>query len=137
MNHKWIQLSIILMLGILLCSNLFAGKEWYKSYEKGLDAMEKGEYEAAATFFREAIKGNPKDNEKIRTYGMHFIEYYPHRELGICYYKLVDYDKAKKELKISIIQSPTSVAAAYLSNIEGRKKPLSPKKADEKKRNSN
>jgi len=52
---------------------------WYKSYEKGLKEMERENWTAAIQYFKEAIKVQPRDTKKIRTYRMHFIEYFPHR----------------------------------------------------------
>ncbi|KPA18248.1 hypothetical protein MHK_001532, partial [Candidatus Magnetomorum sp. HK-1] len=36
--------------------------------------------------FADAISLRSKDQFRARTYGMHFLDYFPHRELGIVYY---------------------------------------------------
>jgi TolB-like protein len=107
----------------LLTVFLWAGGEWFKSYEEGQQAMERSEWQKAATLFREALQGNDKDSKKARTYGMHFIEYYPHRELGICFYNLNEPDKAKRELEISMRQQPSERARDYLNKIERAEPP--------------
>jgi hypothetical protein len=52
-----------------------------------------------------------------RTYGMHFIDYFPHRELGIVYYQLGELELAKGELELSINQFPSAKARFYLDRV--------------------
>ena len=52
-----------------------------------------------------------------RTYGMHFIDYFPHRELGIVYYEMRKMDAAKKELELSLVHFPTAKARFYLDRV--------------------
>ncbi|MBW1743617.1 MAG: hypothetical protein JRJ47_09350, partial [Deltaproteobacteria bacterium] len=52
-----------------------------------------------------------------RTYGMHFIDYFPHRELGIAYYRTGNLSAAKKELEVSISQFSTAKALFYLDRV--------------------
>jgi hypothetical protein len=100
-------------------ATLSAGGEWYRSYEKGMEAMIEDNYKAAAKFFRQAIEDNDTDNDNVRTYGMHFIEYFPHRELGICLYNMGETAQATKELKLSVSQEPSDRAKEYLRKIGG------------------
>ncbi len=97
--------------------------EWYKSYENGLSAMRNQDYKAAASYLRLAIQGNPNENKKVRTYGMHFIEYYPHRELGICLYNLGENAEALRELKLSNDQAPSARADEYIRQVSGNAPP--------------
>jgi len=97
--------------------------EWYKSYESGLTAMRNQDYKAAASYFRLAIQGNPNENKKVRTYGMHFIEYFPHRELGICLYNLGENAEALRELKLSNEQAPSARADEYIRQVSGNAPP--------------
>ena len=117
MNHKHNFVLIVSLLFIIFYTGLYAGGEWYKDYEKGLEAMERGDYQAATTFFESAIQQNPRDDSKVRTYGMHFIEYYPHREIGICYYHLGDLDRARRELKMSMDYEPSERAKQFLAQV--------------------
>jgi TolB-like protein len=97
--------------------------EWYKAYEEGLQAMQRQDFHSAVSFFQQAIQGNPTDNPKVRTYGMHFMEYYPHRELGICLYNLGENDEALRELQISSTQAPSIRANDYIKQISGNVPP--------------
>jgi len=46
--------------------------------------------------FTEAISSRDKDQFRARTYGMHFLDYFPHRERGIVYYYMADILKQQK-----------------------------------------
>ncbi len=117
MNPTWIPKIIVLFLFILFSTQLPAGGEWYKLYQDGLDAMEKGDFQTASELFRQAIKDNPDDDENVRTYGMHSIEYFPHRELGVCLFHLGETTSAQKELQISMEMEPSVRAKQYLGQI--------------------
>ncbi len=131
MNHKWLPIILILVLGVLSIPQLQAGGEWFKVYGEGLKAMKRGNYEQAARRFKEAIKGNPTDKRKVRTYGLHFIEYFPHRELGICLYNLGNTTAAQRELKKSLQDEPSARANEYLRQIGGGVPPKRPKKKEQ------
>jgi len=117
MNPKRIIMIIVIFLVPLYVTQLLAGGEWYKLYEDGIEAMEDGDYKGASDLFIEAIQANPDDDENVRTYGMHSIEYYPHRELGICLYHLGDKTGAQQELQISMKMEPSDRAKQYLSQL--------------------
>jgi hypothetical protein len=55
--------------------------------------------DAALKDLATAIGKRDKDQRNARTYGMHFVDYFPHRELGIAYYHKGDLVKAAKELE--------------------------------------
>ena len=67
---------LIILIHILMLGYLHAGGEWYREYEQGLEAMEAQDWSSAIRHFQAALSGNDKDNEHVRTYGMHFIEYF-------------------------------------------------------------
>jgi hypothetical protein len=117
MNPRWTSTLIVVFLCSIFTTSLIAGGEWYKVYQDGLDAMEEGEFKKASELFIEAIQGNPDDDENVRTYGMHSIEYFPHRELGICLYNMGDMHGARQELQISMKMEPSERAKQYLSQI--------------------
>lgn len=112
-------LNIYLILFFALTGLLVAGGEWFQTYDQGLKALEAKDYEKAANLFREALVGNSTDKHKMRTYGLHFIDYYPHRELGITLYYLGRTDEAKKELETSLSQEPSERATEYMQKITG------------------
>ncbi len=115
------QLRHILLLLIFLITaiNPAFADEWYRSYAKGIEAMKSNNWGAAADFFRDAIKTKGTDQGNVRTYGMHFIEYYPHRELGICLYNLGKFGEAKEHLEISQKQAASARAKEYLEKLDG------------------
>lgn len=55
-----------------------------------------------------------------RTYGMHFIDYFPHRELGIVFYQMGDLKAGKRELELSLSQFPSAKARFYLDRVRRR-----------------
>jgi len=103
---------------------LLAGEQWFRAYENGIKALKIKNYGLAIMKFREAIKAQPQDKKKIRTYGMHFIEYYPHRELGIALYYTGKLDEAKRHLQMSLQQTPSQRASLYLGKIVKGDKPV-------------
>ena len=114
--------TFILLLSITLCifmfHHTFAGApKWYQAYENGTKAMEGNDYQAAVNYFKEALKEKNKDSGKQRAMGTIFVEYYPHRELGICYYYLGKKQEALAELNISMGQSPSNRARQYLNEV--------------------
>ena len=105
---------------ILLCHTaLYSGGKWYNYYDDGLKEMEKGNWSKAIENFKEAVKTKYQDTKKIKTYGMHFIEYFPHREIGICFYHLGQNDLAERELRLSLQQEYSQRAQDYLSKLSG------------------
>lgn len=112
---------ILLLIIIFIPSLLLGGGKWYHHYQDGLDMMNIGAYNKAIGKFQQALKVRRSDAERVKTYGMHFIEYYPHRELGICYYELGEYGKARIQLNISLKQSPSTRAQEYLNKLQGIK----------------
>jgi tetratricopeptide (TPR) repeat protein len=95
---------------------------WWNFYQRGQSYLEGECLKAAMADFKEAIDQNSRDQRMIRTYGMHFIDYFPHRELGLAYYLLEDLDEALKELQISVSQESSSKALHYIDQI--RKKQI-------------
>ena len=90
---------------------------WWNYYERGLSFTEGEFYQEAVVDLNEALKQRGKDQRMARTYGMHFIDYFPHRELGIVYYQMGKLDEAKNELEISLGQFPSAKAEFYLDRV--------------------
>lgn len=106
-----------LLIVYVLQSALFAGGKWYNYYEDGLKQMALGNWALAIENFKEALKTQNRDVKTIKTYGMHFIEYFPHREIGICYFHLGQHDLAKAELLLSLQQEYSARAQEYLLKL--------------------
>jgi len=114
---KTIIILILLWFSFVYQIPAASQSNWYKSYELGLKAMDSGNWSGAAEYFKNSIKIKSKDTDKIRAYGTTFTSYYPHRELGICYYNLGLIDLARQELSLSLSQSFTNKAREYLDKI--------------------
>ncbi len=88
--------------------------EWDDYYLRGL-SYEEGEYwEDAARDFAVAIQKREDDQRRARTYGMHFIDYFPNRELGISYYNMKRYSDAIRALEASLERVESARAKFYL-----------------------
>ncbi|NIO21081.1 MAG: hypothetical protein GTN76_10165, partial [Candidatus Aenigmarchaeota archaeon] len=105
--------------------NLHRGR-WWNYYDRGSVYLTYGHYEKAHEDFAKAIVKRSRDTWDARTYGMHFIDYFPHRESGVTYYLegKQEMNKADKEelferaiysLEISLSQEESSRAKFYLN----------------------
>ncbi len=106
-------------------SGTFRGR-WYSYYHRGLDYAEKGDPERAAADLKKSLSVRQEDQRMARTYGMHFIDYFGHRELGIVYLNEGRIDEAIRELEESISQEESAKAFYYLN--KAREKDLRMKK---------
>ncbi|MBT8368833.1 MAG: hypothetical protein KJP23_29420, partial [Deltaproteobacteria bacterium] len=97
-------------------SGLFRHR-WWNYFERGLSYAEGEYYQNAISDFQEAIRQRKKDQRRARTYGMHFIDYFPHRELGIVYFEKGKLQAAKMELELSLSQFPSAKAQFYLDRV--------------------
>jgi TolB-like protein len=93
------------------------GPAWYDTYKSGQNAMDRADWNAALASFQQAVQTQNKDSGKLRLYGAIFIEYYPHREMGICYFQLGDLENARQELTLSLQQSSSRRAQIYLDAV--------------------
>lgn len=92
-------------------------RRWWNYYERGLSFAEGRFYKAALTDLAEAARQRDKDQRMARTYGMHFVDYFPHREMGVIHYLTGDLEKARGELKQSLAQHPSAKAQFYLDRV--------------------
>jgi TolB-like protein len=99
---------------------LFQGR-WYHYYERGLSFAEGKIWQEAERDYRKAIQLRDGDQLRARTYGLHFIEYFPHRELGIAFYHQNLIEAAIKELEISLRTQATAKAEYYLDKARKKK----------------
>lgn len=91
--------------------------QWYDYYKRAISCMEGECYQDAVADLDEAIKRRPGEKRWANTYGMHFMDYFPHREAGIAYYFLGDYSRAESELETSLRLEPSARAAFYLDKV--------------------
>ncbi|TLD42304.1 MAG: hypothetical protein JETT_1419 [Candidatus Jettenia ecosi] len=94
--------------------NLYKGK-WWNYYARGRWFAEEGYYDEAARDFKKSINLRSKDQRLARSYGLHFWEYFAHRELGIVYYQQKKYEDAKAELETSLSTEDSARAKFYLN----------------------
>lgn len=122
------MLRIILLAGTLVltalpqlvCSQESSGTwrgKWWNYYERGISRGEEGNWEAARSDFAKALDLRDKDQRRARTYGMHFIDYFPHRELGVAWYHLGDLKRALAELESSHASQESAKASFYLNAV--------------------
>jgi tetratricopeptide (TPR) repeat protein/TolB-like protein len=95
----------------------FFRHRWWNYYERGLSYAEGNFYQEAVSDLKQALEQRSQDQRMARTYGMHFVDYFPHRELGIAYYRMGDLKAAQGELELSISQYPSSKARFYLDQV--------------------
>ncbi len=108
-----------------------AQEKWYKVYSAGIAAMAQKDWQTAITRFSAALEQRKYDAGKTRAAGAMFIEYYPNREIGICYYHLGNHERARQFLRLSMQQSPSPRAREFLERINGGGEPApSPKMSE-------
>jgi TolB-like protein/tetratricopeptide (TPR) repeat protein len=95
-------------------SGLFRDR-WWNYYERGLSFAQGEFYQKAISDLQTAIEKRESDQWRSRTYGMHFVNYFPHRELGVIYFKLNQYDSAERELEDSLATADSSKAKYFLN----------------------
>jgi len=93
---------------------------WWNFYGRGLSFAD-GEFwdEAVRDLersieLRAAVARKSVDQYMARTYGTHFVDFFPHRELGVVHYSQGNYDAAIRELEVSRSQTDTAKARYFL-----------------------
>lgn len=93
---------------------------WWQNYERGLSYAAGEFWDDAVVSFQRALatKLGQQDRQSVTTYGVRSLEhYFPHRELGIAYYRLGRYQEALHELTTSIDQTASAKAKFYLNKV--------------------
>ena len=110
---------IILFITFILVNSsfLYSIEKFYTYYDKASKYMQKGEWERAIAEFKSAASLEFEDARKKRTYGTRFIKYFPHREMGICYYNLEEFDNAMGELQLSYAYKKSKRAEEYIKKL--------------------
>ena len=134
MKKKLISIFVMIILPVIMCcapvdrsttyvkdgktygvtKGLFRAK-WWNYYERGMSYSEGEYWDEAGSDFLEAIRQREDDQRRARTYGMHFIDYFPHRELGIALFGRGDFAGAVKELEVSLSTEESAKAKFYLN----------------------
>lgn len=95
-------------------SHVWRGR-WWNYYERGSSYAAGEFWTEAIADLQEAVKQRDEDQRRARTYGLHFTDYFPHRELGVVYYRQGRYPEAIRELETSLRQVDTAKAKFYLN----------------------
>ena len=98
---------------------------WWNYYARGVAYLAEGQIEHARRDFERALGlrpgakfGYPEEAWRVRTYGLHFLnDYFPHRELGVCLYRLGDSAGALRFLETSLEKEPSARARHYLNRV--------------------
>jgi tetratricopeptide (TPR) repeat protein len=72
---------------------------WYDDYDDGLAAIKKGNWNLAVQKMSAAIKGNPKEGDRVRTYGTILINYHPYYYRGVAYLNTGRYEEAVSDFE--------------------------------------
>lgn len=136
---------LLLLLSLFCVRSAWSQDRFYNYYDEGLEFMEKGDWLRAIEALKSAISLEYEDTKRKRTYGTKFIQYFPHRELGIAYYNLGEAESARKELALSLAYKKSKKAKQYLEKLGSgsagskpivveKKPPKVDKKAEEDKK---
>lgn len=82
-------------------SALGAGQPWYRSYEQGVAAVERGEGATAIPLLEAAIAERPQEALRVRTHGVHLVDYLPHLYLAYAHWLAGDPAGARRCLEES------------------------------------
>ena len=95
---------------------LFRGR-WWQFYERGVSWSLGGFWAEAESDFRQALTLRGTDHRRARTYGMHFVQCFVHRELGAVLIEQNRLAEAETELRLSLAQEPSAKAEFLLARI--------------------
>lgn len=85
-------------LAIALAASI-ASASWYDDYDAGLAAARNGNWQTVVAKMTSAINGNGKESDKVRTYGVIFINYHPYYYRAVAYLNLGKYEQAVADLE--------------------------------------
>ncbi len=91
----------------------FRGRYW-NYYERALSFGDGGFWKKAELDLRDAIRLRDADQRDARTYGRHFADYFPHRELGVVLYRQGRTEEAIRKLETSLRMAVSAKAQSHL-----------------------
>ncbi len=100
-----------------LASGAIFRHRWWNYYERGLSYAEGRYFKEATADLKAAIAQRERDQRMARSYGMHFIDYFPHRELGVVFFETGELEAAQRSLLRSIEHYPSAKARFYLDQV--------------------
>jgi tetratricopeptide (TPR) repeat protein len=99
MQKQWTRWAFSIVL-LLLISHV-ANAEWYKDYDAAMNSIRRGDWAGAIPKLQSAIAGKNEEGMNIRTYGMNFLNYFPHCYLGMAYFNQNNLQAALAEFERS------------------------------------
>ena len=99
MQKRWIRWACSLLLLLLIAR--IAEAEWYKDYDTAMNSIRRGDWAGAIPKLQSAIAGRSEEGRNIRTYGMNFLDYFPHCYLGMAYFNQNNLQAALSEFEKS------------------------------------
>ena len=107
-------------------SGAFLG-EWWNYQERAMSYIDGECYAPALDDITKAIELRQKlvkkdcDQRRARGYGMHFVDYFGHRERGVALYRLGKLDEAQQELELSLSCVESGKAQFFLDQLRKNK----------------
>lgn len=92
-------------------------ERWWQYCERGVSWANGGFWAEAEADLRQCLALRRTDARRARTYGMHFVQCFAHRELGAVLIELGRLDEAQAELELSMAQEPSAKAEFLLRRI--------------------
>lgn len=90
---------------------------WWHFYERALSWADGGRDAEAEADLRQCLALRQTDSRQARTYGMHFVQCFAHRELGAVLLRRGALDEAERELRLSLEQEPSAKAEFLLQRL--------------------
>ena len=94
----------------------FRGR-WWQYYERGVSWSLGGFWKEAEADLRACLQQRQTDARRARTYGMHFVQCFVHRELGAVLLEQGQLDEAEREVLASLAQEPSAKGEFLLERI--------------------
>lgn len=101
--------TLAISLALILLTAGVAEASWYDDYDAGLAAARKGQWNVVLQKMNAAIKGNPKEGNKVKTYGVIFINYHPYYYRGVANLNLGNYEAAISDLETTSGPGPENL----------------------------
>jgi tetratricopeptide (TPR) repeat protein len=113
--------SVTIGLALLLAATA-AFASWYDDYDDGLKAARNGQWSTVIQKMNAAISGNPKENDKARTYGAIFINYHPYYYRGVAYLNTGKYEQAVSDFERTSGAGPEDLGSidTLMSKAKGK-----------------
>ncbi|MFW5845407.1 MAG: hypothetical protein ACOCXJ_04190, partial [Planctomycetota bacterium] len=90
---------------------------WWHYYERACSFAAGGFWDEAEADLRACLRWRQTDARRARTYGMHFVQCFAHRELGAVLLAQGETAAAEHHLRLSMAQEPSARAAHLLQSI--------------------